>query len=169
MKINTINSFIDYYEKIREGTNRIIQAIPEDKMDWTYKTGKFTIGDLIRHLAAIERNLFAEVILGNQVNYTGCGKELAEHYSDIIQYFNKMHSESMKIFTTLNDADLIRKIKTVNGSETSISNFLRALIVHEIHHRGALCIYLNLIDIKTPPVLGLTEEQIIEITNKAKE
>lgn len=169
MEINTINSFITYYEKIREGTNRIIQNIPEDKMDWTYKTGKFTIGDLIRHIAAIERNLFAEVILGNKVNYTGCGKELAEHYTDIIHYLNKMHSESMKIFSALNDADLIRKIKSANGSETSISNFLRALIVHEIHHRGALCIYLNLIDIKTPPVLGLTAEQIIEITNKAKE
>lgn len=168
MDITTIASFISYYEKVREGTKRIIHSIPEDKMDWTYKTGKFTIGDLIRHIAAIERNLFAELIQGNQVSYNECGKELAANYSEIITYFNKMHSESMEIFSALKEPDLNRKIKTVNGSETSIANFLRALVVHEIHHRGALCIYLNLLDIKTPPVLGLTAEQIIELSKTAK-
>ena len=50
----------------------------------------------------------------------------------------------------------------IEGTETKIDNFLRALIVHEIHHRGALCIYLNLLDIKTPPIFGLTEEQVIQ-------
>lgn len=169
MEINTITSFTAYYDKVREGTKRIIQAIPEDKMDWTYKAGKFTIGDLIRHIAAIERNLFAELIQGNPVNYIGCGKELASDYADILSYFNKMHSESMAIFTALNDQDLNRKMKTANDSETSIGNFLRALVVHEIHHRGALCIYLNLLDIKTPPVLGLSAEQLIEISNSAKQ
>lgn len=166
MEINTIDSFTAYYEKIREGTKRIIQVIPEDQMDWTYKPGKFTIGDLIRHIAAIERNLFAELILGNPVNYIGCGRELASNYTETVAYFNKMHSESMAIFTALEDKDLRRKIKTVNSTETSIGNFLRALIVHEIHHRAALCIYLNLLEIQTPPVLGLTAEQIITITNK---
>jgi uncharacterized damage-inducible protein DinB len=73
-----------------------------------------------------------------------------------------MHRQSMQIFNSLNDEDLNRKIITLSGKETKISSFLRALIVHEIHHCGALCIYLNLLDIKTPSIFGLTEEQVIQ-------
>jgi uncharacterized damage-inducible protein DinB len=67
MEINSITSFLSYYDKIREGTNQIIQVIPKDKMDWTYKSEKFTIADVVRHIAAIERNVFAELVLGNPV------------------------------------------------------------------------------------------------------
>ncbi|MFM9989346.1 DinB family protein [Flavobacterium sp.] len=162
MEIKTIASFLSYYDKIREGTKQIIQVIPEDKMDWTYKSGKFTIADVIRHIAAIERNVFAELVIVNPACYEGCGKELADGYENVITYFNEMHSQSMQIFRTLNDVDLNRKIVTLSGSETKIGNFLRALIIHEIHHCGALCIYLNLLDVKTPSIFGLTEEQVIE-------
>ena len=162
MEIKTIASFLSYYDKIREGTKQIIEVIPEDKMDWTYKTGKFTIADVIRHIAAIERNVFAELVLGNPSSYNGCDKELADGYDNVIAYFNEMNKQSIKIFSTLNEEDLNRKIISLNDTETKIGSFLRALIVHEIHHRGALCIYLNLLDIKTPPIFGLTAEQVIQ-------
>ncbi|WP_313001474.1 hypothetical protein [Chryseobacterium gleum] len=55
MEIKTVKSFIDYYGKIRERTNRIIEIVPPEHIDFTYKPGKFTIGDQIRHIAAIER------------------------------------------------------------------------------------------------------------------
>lgn len=162
MEIKTIASFLSYYDKIREGTNQIIRVIPKDKMDWTYKSGKFTIADVIRHIAAIERNVFAEIVQGNPACYKGCSKELAIDYEEIITYFNEMHKQTITIFSNLNDEDLNRKIVTLSGSETKIGNFLRALIIHEIHHCGALCIYLNLLDVKTPSVFGLNEEQVIQ-------
>ena len=161
MEIKTIASFLSYYNKIREGTNQIIQVIPKDKMDWTYKSEKFTIADVVRHIAAIERNVFAELVIGNPANYRGCGKELADGYDNVIEYFKEVHSQSMQVFSSLNDEDLNRKIVTLSGSETKIGNFLRALIIHEIHHCGSLCIYLNLLDVKTPSIFGLTEEQVI--------
>lgn len=162
MEIKTIASFLDYFEKIREGTNRIIQVIPKDKMDWTYKSGKFTIADIVRHIAAIERNVFAQLVNGNNSSYKGCGKELADGYEDVIFYFNEMHRQSIIIFNSINDEDLNKRITTLSGVDAKIGNFLRALIIHEIHHCGALCIYLNLLDVKTPSIFGLTEEQVIQ-------
>ena len=161
MEIKKISSFLSYFEKVREGTIRIIETIPEEKMDWTYKPGKFTIADIVRHIAAIERNVFAELVHGNKGCYTGCGKELADGYDDVLDYFNEMHNQSMYIFNSLSDEDLNKKIITLSGNETKIGNFLRALIIHEIHHCGALCIYLNLLNIETPSIFGLTEEQVI--------
>ncbi|MEO6302904.1 MAG: DinB family protein [Bacteroidia bacterium] len=164
MEVKTIDSFLSYYERTREITNRVIQVIPQDKLDWTYMPGKFSLADLVRHLAAIERYVFAEVAKGNHPCYKGCGKFLADGYDNIMTYYNEMHLQSIEIFKSINDEDLTKKIKVLDGREIEIGNFLRALIVHEIHHRGAMCIYLNLLNIETPSIIGLKEEQVIELS-----
>lgn len=164
MEFTKISSFVAYYETVRDITNKVISVIPKENLNWSYHPGKFSIADLLRHIAAIERNLFAEVIMGKPSNYKGCGKELADGYDEIINYFQEMHEQSMRIFSSLTDADLGRKITTLNGREVSISNFLRALVIHETHHRAALIIYLNMLGISTPPVLGLTEEQVVQLS-----
>ncbi|RZJ33012.1 MAG: DinB family protein, partial [Flavobacterium sp.] len=143
MEIHTIEGFVSYYEKTRQITNGVINVIPKDNMDWAYMTGKFTIADLVRHLASIERNVFAETALGGKSRYKGCGKELADGYDNVIFYFNRMHEESINIFRSLHDASLNDMVRSVDGREIGLHSFLRALIVHEIHHRAALCIYLN--------------------------
>ena len=55
MEITSVSSFLEYYERLRERTLRVINVIPPDKMDWAYQPGKFTIADMIRHIAAMER------------------------------------------------------------------------------------------------------------------
>jgi uncharacterized damage-inducible protein DinB len=164
MEVKSIKEFIKYYGRTREATNNIIRAIPCDKINWTYQSGKFTIADLVRHIAAIERNVFMEVIQGNKPCYAGCGKEIADGHENIIFYFNKIHSQSIEILSSMHDDDLLKPAKTLDGKQTTAGNFLRALIVHEVHHRGVLCIYLNLIAVKTPPVIGLYEEDVIKLS-----
>jgi uncharacterized damage-inducible protein DinB len=165
MEIKTIDSFLSYYERTRETTNRVIQVILPDKLNWTYMPGKFTIADLVRHIAAIERTLFAEIVSGRPPVYQGCGKDLADGFDNIVSYFNEMHKQSMQIFASLKDQDLTKKVDALNGKEIEVANFLRALIVHEIHHRGALYIYLNMLGVKTPSIFGLTEEQVKQLSN----
>jgi uncharacterized damage-inducible protein DinB len=164
MELVTIEGFLSYYEKTRQNTLRVIAVIPHDKMDWAYMPGKFSIGDLIRHIAAIERNVFAAIAAGGRPCYTGCGKELADGYANIISWFHEMHRQSVGIFRSLPDEALRQKIKSLDGKDVELGHFLRALFVHEIHHRGALCIYLNLLGVPSPPVIGLKEEEVIQLS-----
>jgi uncharacterized damage-inducible protein DinB len=159
MEITSVISFIDYYGRLRERTLRILNIVPRDKMDWAYKPGKFTIADMIRHIAAIERNMFAENVMLRPTRYNGCGKELADGYDVVLDYFKEMHYQSVAIFKTLTTADLKRKCP-YPGGEITTWKWLRALTEHEIHHRGELYIYLNLLDVKTPPMFGLTAEEV---------
>src|SRR5262245_31502715 len=103
MEITSIQSFLDYYERIRERTNRLIRLIPPEHLDFAYLPGKFTIADQIRHIAAIERYMFAENVAGRKSSYAGCGKELADGYENVLNYFNDMHRESVEIFSNLSD------------------------------------------------------------------
>lgn len=160
MEITTVNSFLDYYKRIRERTNKLIQVIPPEHFNFAYKTGKFTIADQIRHIASIERYMFAETIAGRKSSYHGCGKELADGPENVINYFNELHRQSIEIFSNLSDEDLQKKCTTPGDAQMLIWKWLRAMIEHEIHHRAQLYLYLNMLDVKTPPIFGLTAEEV---------
>lgn len=167
MEITNVSSFLEYYDKIRQRTQRLIAVIPAEYMDWSYKPGKFTIADQIRHIAAIERYMFAETVQGRPCTYTGCGPELADGYDNVLRYFNDMHEASLQIFRELTDKDLQDTCFTPAHTPITVWKWLRAMTEHEIHHRAQLYIYLNLLDIKTPPMFGLSSEEIISNSRPA--
>jgi uncharacterized damage-inducible protein DinB len=153
---------IEYFDRVRQRTMRVIACVPPDRVDWTYRPGKFTFGDLMRHLAAIERWMFAENAQLRPSSYPGHGAELAATYEEIIDYMNRMHAESMAIFRSLTAEDLEAKCTTPAGVQLRVSSWLRSMIEHEVHHRGQLYLYCSILDIPTPPLYGLTEEQVKE-------
>ena len=155
-----VNSFLKKYKSIRKRTLKLIEVIERQHLDFTYKKGKFTIADQIRHIAAIERNLYAETIVGRKNIYTGCGKELADGYEGILAYVNQAHSESLEIFGELTDDELEDVCYTPTGYAIEKGKWLELLAEHEIHHRAQIYLYLNLLDVKTPPMYGLTAEQV---------
>ncbi|NET33237.1 MAG: DinB family protein [Cyanothece sp. SIO1E1] len=162
MEISDIQSFVKYYSRIKKRTSRLFDYIPKDKMEWTYQVGKFTIGDLIRHLANIERFMYAETVQFKESGYQGCGIEFAEGYEAVVDYYRKMHEESLAIFLSLSQEDLHKKCKTPAGTEITIWKWLRAMVEHEVHHRGQLYTYLAILGVKTPPIFGLTSEEVID-------
>src|SRR5882757_4577481 len=161
MEITSIQPFIEYYKRIRFRTLEVISLIPEDRIEWTYAAGKFTFGDLIRHIATIERYMYAENMQNRRSAYPGCGTELAAGYHQTVAFMNKLHQESLAIFMELSPADLQEKCVTPGGAAITKWKWLRAMIEHEVHHRGQLFIYLGLLGIKTKPIYGLTSEEVL--------
>ena len=159
MEIRDLNIFLDYFGKIHERTMRIVRCIPPNQVDWSYRQGKFTLGDLARHIAAINRYMYAETLQGKPSRYAGCGSELAPTFDDVISYMEARHAESAEIIshlTNLND-----KCQTPEGTPITVWKWLRAMVEHEIHHRGQIYTYLALLEVPTPPLYGLTSEQVI--------
>lgn len=162
MEIRSIDSFLAYYGKIRRRTLRVARCIPEDKVEWTYEQGKWTLGDVLRHLAALERWMFAETVAGRPSRYAGCGPELARGKDEVLAYVDRMHEETLSILRELSDEDLERPCTTPAGAELSTWKWLRAMVEHEIHHRGQIYLYLAMLDVPTPPLYGLTSEEVEE-------
>jgi uncharacterized damage-inducible protein DinB len=36
------------------------------------------------------------------------------------------------------------------------------MVEHEVHHRGQLYLYLSMLGFETPPLYGMTSEEVIE-------
>ncbi len=160
MEISTIQPFLQYFGSVRERTMRVARCIPPDKLDWSYATGKFTLGDLLRHIAVAERLMWAETLRGHTSRYISHGKELADGYENVVRFMERLHTESMEIFAKLSDEDLRRKCKTPDGAEITKWKWLRLMVEHEIHHRGQIYLYLAILGVPTPPMYGLTSEQV---------
>lgn len=152
----------DYWEKVRQRTLKVIARIPTEKFDWRYAEGKFSFADIIRHLATIERYMYAETVQLKPSRYPGHGKELADGPEHVLAYFNRLHQESMDIFTRLSPEDLKQKCVTPGGAPITIWKWLRAMVEHEVHHRAQIYVYLGMLGIPTPPIYGLTSEEVRE-------
>jgi uncharacterized damage-inducible protein DinB len=162
MQIQNIDPFLDYLDKVHQRTLRVVHYIPPDKLDWSYSPGKFTLGDLVRHIGAIERHMFAENVQGKPSRYQGCGKELADGYDQVVQFIERMHRESVEIFSRLSPDDLNRRCETPGGASITVWKWLRSMVEHEIHHRGQIYLCLAMLGVPTPPLYGLTSEQVKE-------
>lgn len=162
MEIHSVEPFLAYFENVRSRTLRVISAIPPQRLDWTYREGAFTFADLIRHLGATERYMFAENVQGLPSRYPGHGRELADGYDAVLQYLHRMHQESIEILGRLSPEDLQRKCATPGGVQMRVWKWLRSMVEHEVHHRGQIYLMLGMLDIPTPPLYGLTSEEVRE-------
>jgi len=161
MEIRSIKPFLDYWDSFRGRTRRVVTCIPPDRIEWTHRVGAFTLGDLVRHLAAIERWMFAENVSGRVSRYPGCGRELADGYDAVLAYFDRLDAEARAIFGALSDDDLQRKCQTPAGIAMTTWKWLRAMVEHEAHHRGQIYLMLGMLGVSTPPLYGLTSEEVL--------
>jgi uncharacterized damage-inducible protein DinB len=104
--------------------------------------------------------MFAENAQGRPSRYPGHGPELAEGWDDVNAFLQRLHAESKAIFSALPDDALSGSCVTPGGARLAVWKWLRAMIEHEVHHRGQIYLMLGLIGVPTPPLYGLTSEEV---------
>jgi uncharacterized damage-inducible protein DinB len=160
MEIRDMESFLPYFETIRERTMRVLRVVPPESLEWRHSGDVFSCGDLARHIAAVERYTFAENVLGRPSRYQGCGTELAEGPANVIAFMERMHRETLEMLKHLTPGDLTAKGLSPQGVPVTAWKLLRAMIEHEVHHRGEMYVYLALLGVPRPPLYGVTEAEL---------
>lgn len=152
--------FLRYWDNARGRTRRLVPLIPADRVEWAPGPGRLTCGDLVRHLAAIERWMFAENVSGRPSRYPGHDEALASGLDALLAFHDRMHEEAMALLGALSDEQLAARCTTPGGATLPAWKWLRSMAEHEAHHRGQLYTYLGLLGVPTPPLYGLTEEEV---------
>ncbi len=73
---------------------------------------------------------------------------------------DRLDKESTEIFSRLTDEDLTKKCMTPAGTSITTWKWLRAMVEHESHHRGQIYMMLSMLGVSSPPLYGLTEEEV---------
>ena len=90
MIMTDIRQFLEYWDRVRFRTRRVIACVPPEHLEWSVAKGRFTLGDLVRHLAGIERYMFVECAMQRPIRYPGHGRELASGYEQVLEYFRPL-------------------------------------------------------------------------------
>jgi uncharacterized damage-inducible protein DinB len=160
----TQSDFLDYWPSFRARTHRVVECIPPDRLEWAPAEDRWSLGDITRHLAGVERWMWAESVHGRPTRYPGHGAELASGFAPVVAYLDHHHRESMDLFRSLTPEQWSGKCLTPAGTSITTWKWLRAMIEHEAHHRGQLYMMLGLLGVHTPPIFGLTEEEVLAKT-----
>jgi uncharacterized damage-inducible protein DinB len=155
-----LDEFLHGFDRVRERTRRVAACIPHDRVEWTYKPGGFTLGDLVRHIAVTERYIWAETVHDRPCRYVTHGRELAEGRDAVLALLDRLHAESMQEFRALTPERLTAKCATPEGTRLTAWKWLRMMPEHEIHHRGQLYTMLGMLDVDTPPLYGMTASDV---------
>jgi len=158
--VETVAEFLRYLPRVHERTRRLVVLIPPDDIEWAPKAGWFTLGGLVRHMAGIERWMYGETVHGRPSRYPGHGRELADGFEGTLEYYDRLHAESVALFAALTDQRMSEKCATPGGTTITVWKWLRAHLEHEAHHRGQLYLMLAERGVATPPLYGLTSEEV---------
>ena len=156
----SLDEFLHHCERVRERTRRVAACIPADRVEWTYKPGAFTLGDLVRHIAVTERYIWAETVHNRPTRYTSHGREFADGRDAVLAFLDRLHAEAMDEFRALTPEMLAAKCRTPEGTPLTTWKWLRMMPEHEIHHRGQIYTMLGMLDVPTPPLYGMTAAQV---------
>jgi uncharacterized damage-inducible protein DinB len=73
---------------------------------------------------------------------------------------DRLDAESIAVFSRLTDDDLAGKSVTPAGIRITTFKWLRAMVEHEAHHRGQIYMMLSMLGVSSPPLYGLSEEEV---------
>ena len=72
----------------------------------------------------------------------------------------------MALFRALTPEQWSGRSLTPAGTTITTWKWARAMIEHEAHHRGQLYLMLGLLEVKTPPLFGLREDEVVERSSR---
>jgi uncharacterized damage-inducible protein DinB len=144
-------------------TRKVLERIPEDKLDWKPHPKSHTIGWNANHIADLP-NWLVETLTKPALDIAPLGGKPYEgpkHSSrqQILNTFDKNVAAARSALATVKDEDMGKMWSLQQGGHT-IFTMPRAAVVrsmvisHLIHHRAHLCCYLRMNDVPVPGMYG---------------
>jgi uncharacterized damage-inducible protein DinB len=145
-------------EQEGQTTRRVLERVPEDKLSWRPHPKSFSLGQLALHIAQIPGIISSLAIL-DSIPAPDFRQEEATSQQQLLETLDQGLSKAKELISELDDQKLAGEWTVKNGDKTVMtlprSAVLRFLMMnHYYHHRGALSVYLRLLDVPVPSIYG---------------
>src|SRR5688572_8850801 len=98
MEVTRVVPFLEYLDRVHERARCIVDGVRDEDVEWQAGPGRLTPGEMIRHLAGIERYMYAETVHGRPTRYPGHARTLADGVTATRDYYDRLHRESRALF-----------------------------------------------------------------------
>ena len=160
MSTNLTDAFIGEMAHEAETTRKLLERVPEDKLDYKPHEKSMTLGRLASHVAEVAQwagtiandDLFDMDAMDYKPPECSTQKELLDLFNSSIETFNgalkgKTDEHMMGIWKMKAGGNIALEMPRV----VCLRSFVMS---HLIHHRGQLSVYLRANDVPLPSIYG---------------
>jgi uncharacterized damage-inducible protein DinB len=145
-------------------TRRLLERLPEEKLNWKPHEKSMSLGGLATHLGNIPN--WSSAIL-NQLNFDLASApthiEALTTRAEILSFFDDSTRQAR---ATMDKTDpeyqalwALKRSGQDMFSMPRVAAFRTFVLYHLVHHRGQLSVYLRLNDVPVPPIYGPTADE----------
>ena len=125
-----------------------LAKIPDEKVNYQYGFGKWTVGEVLQHIISYERIMTERALIIAGVvtsdfkyqNYTQASTAIggkSKSKAELVSEFLEVREETIKMFQQFNQAQL-RKVGRLDGFKTSVRMICLCISGHQGHHFNVL-------------------------------
>jgi uncharacterized damage-inducible protein DinB len=156
-------SFIAEMEREGKSTVRILERVPQEKLDWRPHPKSMTLGELAWHIATLPASAARGLREGTRD--IGGARPGPRQGADFVAEFQRNVAALKSALAAISDEVLLReRFSFVRGEDVVTSfpkmAFIRTVLLnHSVHHRGQLTVYLRLLDVPVPAMYGTSADE----------
>ena len=145
------------------GTRRVLERLPEDRLDWRPHPKSMTLGQLALHLAQLPYGI-AALVEPDVVELPTVPLTQPASRAEIVEALDRSLAHATERLSRWSDAELDAPWSLTREGAVLLTmprgELLRTLLFnHGYHHRGQLTVYLRLLDVPVPALFGPTADE----------
>jgi uncharacterized damage-inducible protein DinB len=149
-------------------TRRMLERVPEEKLEWRPHEKSMTLGRLAGHIAELP-SLVAATLTQDEVDFAAGNYQpfVASNVAGLLEKFDQNVAQAAELLKSKADDEHLLKSWRLKRNGQVLFEMPRAAVLrtmglnHIIHHRGQLSVYLRLLDVPLPSVYGPTADEAI--------
>ena len=159
-----ISDFVGTWKYESDFTTRMMRILTDESLSTKVSAEGRTLARLAWHITQI---------IGATINQTGLHIEspandapIPEHASEIADTYERVAQAALEAIEKNWTDDSLETTHTVFGQPWTRSRVLRAMVTHQIHHRGQMTVLMRQAGLIVPGVYGPAREEwaIVNIT-----
>jgi len=142
---------VSEFDREMAKTRKILECVPDEKLEWRPHERSSTLGKLANHLAAMP------ILAAAVVNGTAKRSHDAASNSALLKAFEHNISAGREALAAASDEHLSETVPQLNMTREDVLR--ERMMSHMIHHRGQITVYLRLINVAVPGMYGPSADE----------
>jgi len=158
------DSLIPEFDHETNTTRRVLERVPDDKLDWAPHEKSMSLGELAGHLGGVV-GWGLTTLTASEFNLHGSPRPAPPASKDaLLKAWDDIVSKTRDALVGRTDAELLSPWALKDGHQTiftmpKVAVWRSMVLNHLIHHRGQLSVYLRLLDVKVPSIYGPSADE----------
>jgi uncharacterized damage-inducible protein DinB len=158
-----VDSILMEIEQESKVTQRVLDRVPGDKLNWKPHPRSSSLGQLAMHIAVGQGRL-AQIISKDTHEIGAITQPQPASQKEIMEAFSQNTAAALETLKKLNDSQLMAIWTLTRGGKVLLSapriGVIRSILMnHFYHHRGQLSVYLRMLDVPVPSIYGPSADE----------